>query len=88
MNKMDLFTQIAHTHLGIETLVRRNRDSLDFHEVSVAGVSTALDAAYQAGRADLLAAVEALLDAKDNQMETVAEWRALRRAVKQARKDR
>jgi hypothetical protein len=38
------------------------------------------------GRDELLAAAEALLAAKDNQMETVTEWRALRRAVKKARK--
>ena len=34
----------------------------------------------------LLAAAEALLDAKDNQMVTPAEWRALRRAVRHARR--
>jgi hypothetical protein len=37
---------------------------------------------------ELLAAAEALLAAKDNGMETRAEWRALRRAVRHARKRR
>lgn len=47
----DLFTNIVREHLGIETLEVRNRDSLDFHDVSVAGVRRALEAAYAAGRA-------------------------------------
>ena len=81
------FTQIARQHLGIETLEPRNLDRLDFHDVGVVGLTDALDAAYRAGQADLLAAAEALLAAKDNQMETIVEWRALRRAVKNARKN-
>ena len=36
----------------------------------------------------LLDAAEALLDAKENQMVTPAEWRALRRAVRRARRTR
>lgn len=76
-------TQIARRHLGIETLEVRNSDRLDFHEVGVAGVSQALDAAYIAGQAELLAAAEALLAAKTDP----AAWRALERAVKKARKN-
>jgi uncharacterized protein with von Willebrand factor type A (vWA) domain len=38
------------------------------------------------GDGNLLHAAENLLAAKDNQMETVAEWRALRREVRKARK--
>jgi hypothetical protein len=45
----DLFSQIARTHLGIETLECRNRDSLDFHEVAVASLRSALAEAYEAG---------------------------------------
>jgi hypothetical protein len=45
----DLITEIAREHLGIETLETRNRDSLDFHDVSVWGVRRALLAAYEAG---------------------------------------
>ncbi len=41
--------QIALDHLFIETLETRNRDQLDFHEVSVWAVKSALMAAYQAG---------------------------------------
>jgi hypothetical protein len=85
--KNDIFSQIARQHLGIETLEQRNRDGLDFHEVGVVGVKRALDAAYRAGQTELLAAAEALLVAKDRQMETVIEWRLLRRAVRHAKKN-
>ena len=46
---IELFTAIAREHLCIERLETRNRDSLDFHNVSVWGVERALSAAYQAG---------------------------------------
>ena len=46
-----LLAQIALDHLFIETLATRNSDSLDFHDVSVWGVKSALVAAYQAGLA-------------------------------------
>ena len=46
----ELLTQIALDHLFIETLATRNSDSLDFHEVSVWGVKSALMAAYEAGK--------------------------------------
>ncbi|MBI1338067.1 MAG: hypothetical protein GC164_14060 [Phycisphaera sp.] len=82
----ELFTQIARKHLFIETLEPRNRDHLDFHDVGVVGVQRALDEAYLAGLAELLSAAEALLEAKDNQMETLAEWRKLRKAIRQAKK--
>ena len=36
--------------LDIETLETRNRDSLDFHSVSVWQLKAALEAAYEAGR--------------------------------------
>jgi hypothetical protein len=45
-----LLQQIALDHLFIETLETRNSDRLDFHEVSVWGVKSALMAAYKAGR--------------------------------------
>lgn len=45
-----LLARIAREHLLIETLKTRNRDSLDFHDVSVHGVRAALLAAYEAGR--------------------------------------
>ena len=86
MTKHEQFTQIAREHLGIETLEPCRMDSLDFHDVGVVGLTHALEAAYRAGQAELLAAAEALLAAKDNQMETVVEWRALRRAVRNSRK--
>lgn len=84
MTMTERLTQIAQEHLGIETLEQRGRDALDFHEVGVAGLTAALDAAYRAGQATLLKAAEALLEARENQMVTKVEWNALRRAVKAA----
>ena len=46
-----LLAQIALDHLFIETLQTRNSDRLDFHDVSVWCVKSALVAAYQAGLA-------------------------------------
>ena len=46
----NLLQQIALDHLFIDTLETRNSDRLDFHEVSVWGVKSALMAAYEAGR--------------------------------------
>jgi hypothetical protein len=45
----ELFTQIARRYLSIKTLRERRLDQLDFHEVSVWGVKSALQAAYDAG---------------------------------------
>ena len=45
-----LFQQIALDHLFVDTLETRNSDRLDFHEVSVWGIKTALQAAFDAGR--------------------------------------
>jgi hypothetical protein len=44
-----LFESIALDHLFIETLQTRHRDSLDFRDVSVWGVKSALQAAFDAG---------------------------------------
>ena len=46
-----LLELIAEDHLSIDTLQTRYSDSLDFHDVSVWGVKSALMAAYQAGLA-------------------------------------
>ena len=45
-----LLNQIAAEHLHIDTLVTRNSDRLDFHEVSVWGLKEALQAAFTAGQ--------------------------------------
>ena len=42
--------QIARRHLDIETLATRNSDRLDFHDVSVWEIKSALEEAYQAGK--------------------------------------
>ena len=47
----NLLQQIALDHLFIDNLKTRNSDRLDFHDVSVWGVKSALMAAYQAGLA-------------------------------------
>ena len=86
MTKQQRMEQIAREHLGIETLEPRRRDSLDFHEVPVWQVAKGRDAAYRAGLEELLGAPAALIEAKDNQMETNVEWRHLRRAVARAQK--
>ena len=89
-DRNQLFTRIAQEQLGIQTLTPQNRDHLDFHDVGVLSLRDALDAAYRAGQAagqDLVRAAEALLAAKDNQMETIDEWRRLRKAVAKARKN-
>jgi hypothetical protein len=50
MNTIEtLLTQIAQTHLGVQTLETRNSDSLDFHDVAVWSLREALAAAYKAG---------------------------------------
>lgn len=49
-NKDALFTEIANKHLLVGTLEVRNRDSLDFHDVSVVGIKRALEAAFEAGK--------------------------------------
>jgi hypothetical protein len=41
--------RIAREILGLETLERRNRDSLDFHDLAVWQIEDALKAAYLAG---------------------------------------
>lgn len=53
MNADKTFEQIAKEHLHIQTLETQNSDSLDFHDVSVWGVKAALQAAYEAGKAEV-----------------------------------
>lgn len=50
MTSIATIDRIARRHLGIETLAVRNSDSLDFHDVGVAGVGAALQAAFEAGQ--------------------------------------
>ena len=47
-----LLTGSAQRHLhGLETLESRNRDALDFHDVAVWAIRSALEEAYAAGLA-------------------------------------
>ena len=47
----DLLTAIARANFtSVETLETRNSDGLDFHDVAVWQIRTALQAAYDAGR--------------------------------------
>ena len=79
MTKNERLSEIARERLAIDTL------TLDDPEAGA--VRQALEAAYALGQGELLAAAEALLAAKDARMETVGEWRRLRRAVRQAKKN-
>ena len=45
-----LLQQIALIHLSIETIETRHSDRLDFYEVSVWGIKSALQAAFDAGK--------------------------------------
>lgn len=47
----DLLAAIAKQHLGLDTLETRRSDSLDFHDHAVWCVRAALEAAFEAGRA-------------------------------------
>jgi hypothetical protein len=61
-----ILTNIARKHLGIETLVTRRSDSLDFHSVAIWQVHAALSAAFDAGAAaptaSLLEACQMVVD--------------------------
>jgi hypothetical protein len=46
-----LLAEIAMKHFFIETVETRNSDSLDFHDVAVWAIRSALEAAYAAGAA-------------------------------------
>jgi len=46
-----LLAQIAKEHLFIETLETQHSDRLDFHDVAVWCIKSALEAAYAAGKA-------------------------------------
>lgn len=50
INDIDkILTAIAQKHCGIETLGLRNLDRLDFHDLSVITIRSALQAAFLAG---------------------------------------
>ena len=56
MKQLDeILTAIANEHLGIPTLEARHSDSLDFHNVAVWQVKSALEAAYDTGQQSLSA---------------------------------
>jgi hypothetical protein len=54
-----LLTQIALDHLFVETLDTRHHDDLDFHDVSVWALKSALEAAFEAGRQEALKSTSA-----------------------------
>ncbi len=45
----NILTLIAQKYLGIEILKTRNSDQLDFHDISVGAIESALRAAFMAG---------------------------------------
>jgi hypothetical protein len=50
MTKSQKINDIATKILNVETLELRNRDSLDFYDISVSTLKKALEAAYEAGK--------------------------------------
>ena len=44
-----LLTEIARKYLGLETLLTRHSDRLDFHDTAVWCIRDALQAAFEAG---------------------------------------
>ena len=48
-DKQKVIEKIALDHLFIEPLETQHRDRLDFHDISVWAVKSALEAAYAAG---------------------------------------
>jgi hypothetical protein len=52
MSRDNEISTIAREILGLETLERRNSDSLDYHDLSVWVIREALEAAHQAGSRD------------------------------------
>ena len=59
MNKNDVLNKIAREILDLETLETRRMDSLDFKEQAVWSIAEALNAAYEAGRKEKIAATKA-----------------------------
>lgn len=50
MSTQNTIEQIAQKHLGIETLQTQKSDRLDFHDLAVWNIETALKAAFEAGQ--------------------------------------
>lgn len=48
--------EIAEKHCGVKRLAEQGSDSLDFHDIHVTSLRSALEAAYRAGRAEGAAA--------------------------------
>lgn len=44
-----ILTRIAYQHLLVDTLKTRGRDKLDFHDLHVSGIRSALSAAFESG---------------------------------------
>jgi hypothetical protein len=51
MKKERAISEIAAKVLGIQTMETQNCDALDFHSLAIGSLQTALEAAYEAGRA-------------------------------------
>ncbi len=49
LNQEQVIERIALEYLHIETLDTQNRDRLDFHDLAVWSIKSALEAAYAAG---------------------------------------
>lgn len=49
MNRDELIAKIAREECSVDTLKTHGRDGLDFHDISVRGLKSALERAYKAG---------------------------------------
>lgn len=52
MTRAESLAIIARKTLGVHTLETRRSDSLDFYDLAVWSISSALEAAYEAGKED------------------------------------
>lgn len=50
VTKQQALEEIARKILFVETLKTQNSDSADFHDLHVAGIKAALEAAFELGR--------------------------------------
>ena len=52
MTMLDKLEKIAQEELGIETIETRMSDNLDFYDVGIWSIKSALERAYELGRKD------------------------------------
>lgn len=71
MTREDTVNRIAREVLKLPTLERRNRDSLDFHALSVWQIRAALTAAYKAGARKPREALRSMVNASNELINSI-----------------